>query len=305
MNYSVNLQQGTEVSINTKQFKQAVLMILFFVLFNGLFAQSFTIEYFGVISSETDANMSKMTSDLYYTQLCEINSFSIIDRRSDIEFSNIPDTSQLSKENLSFYAVIQKKENSTKWLSTLYLIDNKNKAARKDTKEFDSYYKILMEPKNSLQETIKGLIENKSNSELVEDIPFNNSEQGTAVSTEFLSGNWECETNNELIDKIVIMRGGRGFIVFENGATMNITLEIITDKGVQKLQVLQKGRTNASYFPELSRSIALKEAVNAAPIKWTFAITNQDKLTGSKETLIEQNDSAIPGLVNVCWIRKS
>lgn len=287
-----------------RKLNKKIIFLLFFslILLSTSFGQTqYNIDYYGIVSTEIDQNMSKMTSDLYYTQLCEINNFVVNDKRIANSIEAAPENSQLSNDNLSFYAKIAKKENSSKWISSFTLIDKKNNTKQTETKEYDSYYKILMEPKSVLQASIKNLIEKQDIQ--TEEPGFEINKNTSVVSTEFLSGTWSGEDN---IDKIVIMRGGRGFVIFTNGATMNINIELENSSDAsKKIIITQSSRTNASFLIELPRQIALKEAVNAAPIKWIFSVSNENTLIGTKNTLIESNGSAIPGNLNVTWKRKS
>lgn len=291
-----------------RKLNKKIIFLLFFSLFliNSSFGQAqYNIDYYGIVSTEIDQNMSKMTSDLYYTQLCEINNFVVNDKRIANSIEAAPENSQLSNDNLSFYAKITKKENSSKWISSFTLIDKKNNTKQTESKEYDSYYKILMEPKAVLQASIKNLIDKQDVSADDSDINsnFNLNKNSGLVSTEFLSGTWSGEDN---IDKIVIMRGGRGFVIFTNGATMNISIELENaSDSTKKVIITQSSRANASFLIELPRQIALKEAVNAAPIKWTFSVSNENTLVGIKNTLIESNGSAVPADLNVTWKRKS
>ena len=258
----------------------------------------YSIDYFGIVADGVDDNMSKMTSDLYYSQLCEINSYTVQDMRDGIKMSSIPDTSSFSSSRLSLYAVITKKENSNKWISTINLYDSGRKATYSEAKEYDSYYKILMEPKATLQETITSLMNGNA---VASQSPSESAPKGSAKiqSTEVLSGTWGGEDS---IDKIVIMRGGRGFVIFKNGASMNITVEI---KSNSDIVITQSGKANASFFTELPREVALKEEVNAAPIKWTLSMDDNDTLSGTKSTLILSDGTAQSGTLNVTWKRKS
>ena len=86
---------------------------------------------------------------------------------------------------------------------------------------------------------------------------------------------------------------------------MNITVEIKTSGASQSIIITQNGKANASFFPELPREVALKEAINAEPIKWVFNLDDNDTLTGTKSTLIYSNGAASNGTLNVTWKRKS
>ena len=274
------------------------------ILYIPVFSQSkYSIDYFGIVAAGVDDNMSKMTSDLYYTQLCEINGYTVNDKRVGIRMSSTPSDSDFEDGKISLYAVISKKENTSKWISTINIYDSAKKATLSEAKEYDSFYKILMEPKASLQETISTLL---SGSGSITTTPAGTASPSKSVakiqSTEFLSGTWGGE---DTIDKIVIMRGGRGFVIFKNGSSMNITVEIKTEGASQNIVITQNGKANASFFPELPREVALKEAVNAQPIKWIFNINDDDTLSGTKSTLILNDGVAATGTLDVIWKRKS
>ncbi|MBO4533024.1 MAG: hypothetical protein J5726_04930 [Treponema sp.] len=281
--------------------KKTTLILAYALLFcTALFAQSkYSIDYYGILADGVDDNMSKMTSDLYYTQLCEINNYSITDKREGIKLSSIPDSSKLNTDKLSFYAIITKAEDSSKWISTISIYDGVKKSTYSESKEYDSFYKILMEPKSSLQQTITALLSSTASSSSAQSTSTSTK---VVQSTEFLSGTWSGEDS---IDKIVIMRGGRGFVIFKNGASMNITVEIKASGSSQSIVITQNGKANASFFTDLPRELALKEAVNADPIRWVLEASDDNTLKGIKSTLILNNGAAKSGTVSVTWKRKS
>lgn len=275
------------------------IMLLFCT--NAFSQQKYSIDYYGIVADDVDDNMSKMTSDLYYSQLCEISNLTVQDKREDVKMASIPSSATFADNKLSLFAVISRKENSGKWISTISLYDSTRKATYSEAKEYDSYYKILMEPKASLQETITNLMSGNSIAQQNQSESSAAGSKGAAKiqSTEILSGTWGGEDS---IDKIVIMRGGRGFVIFKNGASMNITVEI---KSNSDIVITQSGKSNASFFTELPREIALKEAVNAEPIKWILSMDDNDTLSGTKSTLILSDGTAKSGTLNVTWKRKS
>lgn len=285
--------------------KSVFLSIILFLLSsagNVLTAQSYSIDYYGIVSTEIDANMSKMTSDLYYTQLSEINNFTVTDKRSSPSLSERPDASDFSEGRLSFFTLITKDSKSDKWITTYYVVDKSKNEEHSKKKIYDSFYKLLMEPKDVLKNTIKQLIENDSGATTiaasVQDSPSTGG--ATIASTEELSGTWGGEEN---INKIVIMRGGRGFVIFNNGASMNITVELSGPEGSRKVVITQKGNSNASFYPELKRTAALSAAVSAKPIKWTLALTDNNTLKGTKDTLLPDGDNYKEGSLQVTWTR--
>ena len=289
---------------DTKDFlKKSIIISIFLILYSlPLFSQSYNIDYYGIVSTEIDTNMSKMTSDLYFTQLSEINNFSVSDKRNTPSLSERPDSEEFSTQTLSFFTLITKDTSSDKWITTYFVVDKARNEEHSKKKIYDSFYKILMEPKDVLKDTIKQLIENDSSATSIaasiqEQTP---SVSSSITSTEELSGTWGGEDN---INKIVIMRGGRGFVIFNNGASMNITVELSGTGSSRQVLVKQKGNSNASFYPDLKRTAALSAAVSAAPIKWTLSLTDTNTLKGIKDTLLPDGDSYKEGSINVTWTR--
>lgn len=282
--------------------KSTIFSLFFFILTAICSAQNYNIDYYGIVSNEIDANMSKMTSDLYYTQLSEINNFSVSDMRTSPSLSTRPDSSVFADGKLSFFTLISKDAKSDKWITTYFVVDKIKNEEHSKKKTYDSFYKILMEPKDVLKDTIKQLIENDNSATAItaglqESDP---SKSSVIVSTEELSGTWGGEEN---INKVVIMRGGRGFVIFNNGASMNITVELSGSGESKKVLITQKGNSNASFYPELKRTLALSAAVSAEPIKWTLTLTDNNTLEGTKNTLLPDGDSYKAGSVTVTWTR--
>lgn len=287
----------------TDFFKKSTAISILLILFSlPVFSQTYNIDYYGIVSTEIDANMSKMTSDLYYTQLSEINNFSVSDKRNTPSLAERPDTDAFSENTLSFFTLINKDTNSDKWITTYYVVDKARNEEHSKKKTYDSFYKILMESKDVLKDTIKQLIENDTSTTAITASVHDqaDSNKSAITSTEELSGTWSGEEN---INKIVIMRGGRGFVIFNNGASMNITVELSGSDSNKKVLIKQKGNSNASFYPDLKRTAALTAAISAAPIKWTLNLTDTNTLKGIKDTLLPDGDSYKEGSVNVIWTR--
>ena len=132
------------------------------------------------------------------------------------------------------------------------------------------------------------------------DIEEKSQESQKTVSLESLSGTWKGDEN---IDKIVILRGGRGFVIFNNGASMNILIKN-SPTSPNQILVTQNSKSNASFFPELPRNIALQAAVHAQPIQWILNILDENTLQGVKQTLLPDGDNYINGEIPVEWNKK-
>lgn len=276
-----------------------IIFLFLFIFSNKIFAQSYNIDYLGIVCSDIDQNMAKMTSDLYYTQLNEMQEITVFDKRLANSMETFPHKDTLSGINISFFTEIKKSINSDKWITTIHVINPISKEEHTKENEYDSFYKVLMESKNTLKETILKLLNNETVQK--EEKQFSAAAVLQEInSTEFLSGTWAGE---EFVDKIVIMRGGRGFIIFKNGATMNINVSLEDSSNSQKVVISQKGRSNASFYPNLPRNIAMEAALEAEPLEWTFNIADSNLLSGSKKTLTEKDGGYTYTTESVTWKR--
>lgn len=283
-----------------KIISKKVLFILIFLSTIPLAAQTYNIDYLGVVSNNLDQNMAKMTGDLYFTQLNELSDITVFDKRTSNFLESIPDKSLLSKTNVTFYTEIKKSETTETWTATIYVINPLNNEIHSKSREYDSFYKILMESKNTLKSTIEKLLSNTPAE--TDDSGFNSklASKVTITSTESLSGTWSGE---DFIDKIVILRGGRGFVIFNNGASMNISVKLDTSTDKQNIIITQNGRSNASFYPDLPRAVALNAALEADPIEWRLSFTDDNTLIGQKKTIIANNDNYEYETIKVTWNR--
>lgn len=282
--------------------KKAIFTILFFATCLCMFGQqNASVAFFGIYSPDADKNMLSMTEDLYFKQLSDMD-LSIKDNRSD-SFSENYDSKKESlfsecEETFAFFIII-KKNTSEKWECSINLRNIETKKTKSISKEYDSYYKILMDSKTNLKASINSLFDETEENQTI----VKKSVSTKSVTTESIAGTW---TGEDAIAKIVIMRGGRGFVVFKNGATMNISVSITAfENNTNTINVKQNGSNNASFFTDLNRKLALESAVTAKPIEWNFLLQNDGTLKGEKSTLIEKNGTAENALIPVIWTKNN
>lgn len=208
--------------------------------------------------------------------MISLSSFSVKNRR-DVIWNPSISNEYAETDAILFHAEIQ--EQNSGWQCTLSAVDMQNGLVASKTFFYESYYKILMDAKTSLIALFEQLENGTADAISLEEAEEASvTEALSNISLEQLAGNWQGES---YITKVVIQKTGRGFVIFKNGATMNITVNI---SGVN-VTAKQASSSNASFFPELPRDIALKIAKNAAPITWSFEVTDWNTLTGSKVTL--------------------
>ena len=141
--------------------RRFLLKIVFFLLFNViLFGQQqvnsqnnlIEINYFGIQATNLESNMAKMISDLYYTQLCELQKYIIIYKRNEPTFTTLPNAQDFQNNSFLFFVEINKTKDSEIWKASFILLNSYTEKIIE--KKYESFYKILMEQKATLQETL-------------------------------------------------------------------------------------------------------------------------------------------------------
>lgn len=262
--------------------KKAVLLFIISTIFSlQLICQS-KIGFFMAVSDSSDTATINLTQDLYFQKLSLLPNVVVSDLR-EINFSSA-DLSEYPDLDFIFYPEIQ--ENGTGWKCIFHAKKISSNQNYTSEKTYDSYYMILMDAKNEVTKFIDKLNAPHSENSIIEKVTNSNlSSIINSISIESLSGTW---TGEEFIDKIVILRGGRGFVIYQNGASMNISIKI---EG-ENLIATQISKSNASYFPEISREKALELAPTAEPIEWKLNIKNSSELEGTKYTLTEKDKNS-------------
>ena len=249
------------------------------------------VGFYATVSSSDDTNMLTMTTDLFYTQLQNMDGYSVIDCRNTTYSENAE-----KKGDIIFYAEIQ--ETDGQWSCTLNAATGNPLKHVQETRTYASYYKILLDAKASLDSVLTKLYQDGQASQ-TKDSADSSTASGSA-SLDSLAGTWVGE---QLIDKVIILRGGKGFVIFKNGASMTIAVSI---KG-NNVSVVQQGRSNASFYPEIARELALKNAATASPISWALVLVGESTLKGTKTTLVEDKSSSSGisvGKIEVQWTRQ-
>jgi hypothetical protein len=211
-----------------------------------------------------------MTDELFYTQLAQLEKYSVVDRRG-VRYSD--DVLVTAGNSIVFYAEILEADGG--WDCTLHAQVPLTKKTATFNRKYDTYYRILTEAKNSIASVIRD-IEESSQSAAGSSSTASGSPVQASLNT--LAGNWSGESS---INKVVLLRGGKGFVIFKNGASMNIDVQINGSAVV----ISQSSKPNASFYPDLPREVAIVVAQNANPIEWVFSMTDANTLTGIQKTV--------------------
>lgn len=265
--------------------------IIFSLLCFELTSQN-KIGFFSSISDSTDLATISLTEDLYYSKASVISEFTIVDYRGF--YFNSADISTYQDIDFIFYPEIQ--ENGIGgWKCIFHGMNLKTKEKYESQKIYDSYYPILIDAKNDLSTFFTKL----STSSIATSQSTEKTSSQIVISIDSLAGTWQGE---QFIDKIILLRSGRGFVIFNNGASMNISIILENSN----LFVKQTSNANASFFPEIPREKALELAPTSKPVEWKFVITNLNEISGIKTTYILPQGSTTPVIsdISVKWTKQ-
>jgi hypothetical protein len=239
-----------------------------------------TVAFYGAVSDVSDTKSISMAQELFYTQLLLLDSYTVLDRR-DITYSDAIAASLSGDDLIIFYAEIL--QNGSGWDCTLHAKLSAANDEAVDTKHYDSYYHVLVGAKTSVMAVFQ-LLERSDSESIARDVAqpdyagIQRSLNAISPAIEGLAGVWHGEPYT---DKIVILRGGKGFIIYKNGAAMDISVTLSGGAVV----ITQTSKQSASFFPDLAREVALVVAQTAPPVEWTFQLDTQNRLVGKKKTV--------------------
>jgi hypothetical protein len=127
-------------------------------------------------------------------------------------------------------------------------------------------------------------------------------EFGYVETVDSLAGSWKGEKG---LDRVMILRGGRGMAVFSSGVSVSLDFKI--DNGY--LLVTQKGSLQPRQFLNLPDEIARQAVQQTNPPQWRFLVSPDKKiLSGTKvDAEIQYNETSIISIkydtATVEWLR--
>lgn len=283
--------------------------------------EKYNVYFYGVVTPVSQDSQKNITQDLFSAQIRVISEINFIDRRdagfrekysslSDSEiaglskdsvFSLLPDSAELKQglKSIALTASIEKTDDEN-WKCRVYAKNYDSSKTFVKEKEFESYYKVLAESRTLIVEVLSECSEVALSTGQVSRRPPMEPINEVAMTVEGVSGTWNGENG---ITKIILMRSGRGFIIFNNGASMNITISVELNKEEHKiLKITQAGPFNASFYPDIPRHEILSFAQDAKPIEWNFVLTGTGTLIGFKDSLtMDENGKIFQARSRVKW----
>lgn len=301
-----------------KFFAKTIFLAALCLFAQGLsFAQEkkYNLCYYGVVTNVNDQNMLNITQDLFFAQLRGISYLETQDMRDDeikdsykeIQTDESGEAffkraqSQVSDPNtIVFVTRIYRPRSDEKWQCAFIAKNVSTGAVASRGKEYDSYYKILTDAKVLIQSVVSEASGNRgSDGQSAAASQGRERVEGLDAGAGNIAGAWGGEKD---ASKIILLRSGRGFIVFNNGATMNVTVTASEDGSV--IKIVQRDKFNASFYPDIDRQTILNYAESASPIEWNLTLTKSGSLVGKKKTLVQTGSAVEPASVDVSWTKK-
>lgn len=270
--------------------KRLVPVMIAFLLFNTVFiAQELpVVGVYSLISIDTSETVRRSVNDLVFSFIREQRNYRVLDMRND----SLPeDLSIPPGANYIFYGKLVNRSdgiqlelvlkggifNTTRLLSRIY--ENSNRILLESRMLVrDLFDQSIALPEPSSAEITKPLSLSDSQSDI------NEENLQHIKNIDSLSGSWR---GGEGIEKVMILRGGRGVAVFESG--ISISLELIN--GNNELFIRQKGPLLIRQFLNLPDAIAQQAVSIVPPLEWRFLVTpDYKKLVGINKTVIIKHD---------------
>ena len=273
-----------------------------------LFSQDLPIvAVYSLNSSSPVDTMFKTVNDLVFSFIREQRTYHVLDMRSDALPDNIPDGT-----DYMFYGYLNTVSDGFKL--ELILTGGPYTITRKISRVYANSNRILLESRMLVRELFDQSVElpDPAIDSNFTTKPESVTQLQKAEKTEFipvsdvnsLAGSWKEESD---IEKIMILRGGRGVMVLSSGISISLELMI----SGEHLVVRQKGDISPRQFTDLPDNVAKSAANIAPPMEWYFLISSDNNiLSGKKQTVTFKHDGknilSMTGITqDIEWIRQN
>ncbi len=246
-----------------------------------------SVAAYGLSSNDIGENVSRTVNDLVFSFIKELKSYRIIDLRNEVPPRDlgVPEGA-----DYIFYGSLVSQADGTKL--ELVLKGGPQRVTRLISRIYDNSNIILLESRMLVRDLFDTSVtlpdaelpKARPEGPVVPDEPRALSSLGPVNDLDSLAGSWRGEAG---VEKVMILRGGRGVAVLSSG--VSIPLELFLSGGT--LVVRQKGPSNLRQFIDLPDPVA-RQAVSAAPpLEWYLMESEDHKtLGGTKKTVIIKND---------------
>ena len=240
--------------------------------------------------------ITQTVDNLVFSFIKELKTYTIFDLRSQSVPADFPNDPAI---DYIFFGALEEVPEGIKL--ELILKGRTEQLTRIISKVYDNVNKILLDSRLlvfnlfdfsvPLEQLARSLPQTEQNTEF-----------GYIDTVDSLAGSWKGEQG---LDRVMILRGGRGMAVFSSGVSVSLDLKI--DNGY--LLVTQKGSLQPRQFLNLPDEIARQAVQKTNPPQWRFLVSPDKKiLSGTKvDAQIQYNETAIISVkydtATVEWLR--
>lgn len=249
------------------------------------------------LQASTMTEQTAQTVDnLVFSFIKELKTYTIFDLRSQSVPADFPNDPAI---DYIFFGALEEVPEGIKL--ELILKGRKDQVTRIISKVYDNINKILLDSRLLVFNLFDFSVPLE---QLACSLPQTeqNTEFGYIDTVDSLAGSWKGEQG---LDRVMILRGGRGMAVFSSGVSVSLDLKI--DNGY--LLVTQKGSLQPRQFLNLPDEIARQAVQKTNPPQWRFLVSPDKKiLSGTKvDAQIQYNETAIISVkydtATVEWLR--
>lgn len=232
-----------------------------------------------VITEQT----AQTVDNLVFSFIKELKTYTIFDLRSMPVPTDFPEDISI---DYIFFGVLEEVPEGIKL--ELVLKGRQEQFTRIISKVYDNVNKILLDSRLLVFNLFDFSVPLEQLAVSVSQSSERSAEFGYIETVDSLAGSWKGEQG---LDRVMILRGGRGMAVFSSGVSVSLDLKI--DNGY--LLVTQKGSLQPRQFLNLPDEIARQAVQQTNPPQWRFLVSPDKKiLSGTKvDAQIQYNETAI------------
>lgn len=231
-----------------------------------------SVAAYRIESAEPGDYVEQTVNDLIFSFISELRTYRIEDLRKE---SPPADLSVPAGMDYIFHGSLSPQPNGVRL--ELVLRGGTEDVTRKISKVYENTNRVLLESRMLVRDLFDQSVllpEPSTAPSAMRDGPV----AELVLSLDGLSGTWSGETG---VEKIMIVRGGRGIMVLSSGVSISLSLELRDNT----LIVRQKGPLNPRQFLDLPDDVARQAALTVTPPEWNLR-SGDDKnmLVGIKKT---------------------
>ena len=276
--------------------KAAYIALLLLISLPAMLSAIPGVAVYQLQAPATPEQTAQTVDNLVFSFIKELKTYTIFDLRKEPVPADFPADTAI---DYIFFGVLEEVPEGLKL--ELILKGRKDQFTRIISKVYGSINKILLDSRLlvfnlfDFSVPLEQIASTAPQSEPV-------AEFGYVETVDSLAGSWKGEPG---LDRVMILRGGRGMAVFSSGVSVSLELKI--DNGY--LLVTQKGSLQPRQFLNLPDAIAQQAVQQANPPQWRFLVSPDKKiLSGTKvDAQIQYNETAIISVkydtATVEWLR--